>query len=398
MKNVLIWDARISIKNSGGPSGYLYQIKRHLISNTNNQIHFLSDYLSGKEETLSKKYKNISNITKTNKILTIIRKLFSIYRLTHKKFPKQILKELDLNQFTHIHFHVSLDYYNARHILKGYNGCIVLTSHSPEPISVEIVNQMFNNKTLYSYWAEKHIKKAECWAFKNADKIMFPVPESTEPYCHNEDLKKILIERQENLIYCPTAILPYQIDMTYVKNFKESMNIPKDAFVISYIGRHNSVKGYDLLKVIGEKILNTYNNVYFVIAGSKGPIEELNHERWIEIGWTDKANEIITASDLFILPNRETYFDLITLEVLRSGTPLLMSFTGGNKYFHRMYPNHKGFDFFEIDNGNLPIEQISKFINYKTTNGIESLRESNINLWKSDFTLQTYIKNYITVL
>ena len=39
-----------------------------------------------------------------------------------------------------------------------------------------------------------------------------------------------------------------------LKEVLEKYNIPQDAFVISYVGRHNSVKGYDKLKEIGKKI------------------------------------------------------------------------------------------------------------------------------------------------
>lgn len=38
---------------------------------------------------------------------------------------------------------------------------------------------------------------------------------------------------------------------------------------------------------------------------------------------------------MFILPNRETFFDLILLEVMSMGIPVLLSNTGGNKYFKR---------------------------------------------------------------
>ena len=63
------------------------------------------------------------------------------------------------------------------------------------------------------------------------------------------------------------------------------------------------------------------------------PICGLKNQHWIEIGWTNNPYSIIEASDLFILPNRETFFDLILLEVLSLGKNVLISWCGGNKKF-----------------------------------------------------------------
>ena len=57
--------------------------------------------------------------------------------------------------------------------------------------------------------------------------------------------------------------------------------------------------------------MNKNNKTKFLIAWKEYPIKWLNNDRWIEIWWTDKPYEIIKASDIFILPNKETYFDLI---------------------------------------------------------------------------------------
>lgn len=399
MKKVLIWDARIPLKNCGGPSGYLFQIKVQLLDEPNDQIYFLSDYLPIIEEPLSDKYKTVSNISNFSNFFRVIRHIFSVYRLTHHPFPKELLDNINLNEFTHIHFHVSLDYYNARHLLRKYQGVIILTSHSPEPISSEIVNKWFPKVNFISKLSRKSIKKAENWAFCHAGKILFPVEEAVESYSKDEVFNDILRKRKSDLIYCPTAILPKILDVNYIDNLRQYYDIPQEAFLISYVGRHNAIKGYDILQQIALKILNKYPNAYFIIAGGKGPISELKHERWIEVGWTDKANEIISASDMFILPNRDTYFDLVALEVLRTGTPMLMSLTGGNRYFKNKYPNHSGLKFFNINNLDTAIIAIEDFQNDKNNKDYwDNLRLSNIKLWKSDFTLNKYISNYLKVI
>lgn len=112
-------------------------------------------------------------------------------------------------------------------------------------------------------------------------------------------------------------------------------NIPKESFIITYFGRHNEVKGYDTLKKLGEKILEKYKDVYFLIAGKEEPLKGLNHKRWIEVGWTKDPHSIVNVANLYILPNKETYFDLALLEVLSLGIKSLLSDTGGNLYFKK---------------------------------------------------------------
>lgn len=43
--------------------------------------------------------------------------------------------------------------------------------------------------------------------------------------------------------------------------------------------------------------------------------------------------DLLQEVDVFVLPNRQTYYDLILLEVMRAGKPVLLTTTGGNKHF-----------------------------------------------------------------
>ncbi len=73
-----------------------------------------------------------------------------------------------------------------------------------------------------------------------------------------------------------------------------------------------------------------------VCCGNKGRIDPPESSDWIEVGWTDDTYSYVNASDLFILPNRETYFDLALLETMSLGRSALISRTGGNKIFEGM--------------------------------------------------------------
>lgn len=92
----------------------------------------------------------------------------------------------------------------------------------------------------------------------------------------------------------------------------------------------------------------------------------MKHPRWIELGFIYNTQELLSQSDLYILPNRETYFDLVVLEILRSSTNLLLSNTGGNKYFQLLDKNDtNGIVFFDIDNFDDIVSLVQKFIEEK---------------------------------
>ena len=138
-------------------------------------------------------------------------------------------------------------------------------------------------------------------------------------------------EKKKKHRYMPTGIVGCKAKVNR-EDFRKKYGIPDNAFVISYAGRHNEIKGYADLKKLGEKLLAD-KNVYFLIAGKEEPMTGLKNDHWIEVGWTNDPHSLIAASDVFVLPNHETYFDLILLEVLSLGVPVVMSRTGGNKYF-----------------------------------------------------------------
>ena len=169
-------------------------------------------------------------------------------------------------------------------------------------------------------------------------------------------------------------------------------NIPKEAFVVCYVGRHNEIKGYDLLKQIGSELLEQ-GNIYFLIAGKEEPMQGIRHPRWIEIGWTNDPHSLINASDIFLLPNKETYFDLVMLEILSLGTIVLASHTGGNKYFEKMQPN--GVILFQGKE-----DAVKKTLELKnmSRNQKALLRELNRKMFAEHFTAEIFTQSYLDLI
>lgn len=312
---VLIYYEKADLKPVGGPAGYLYNLYNEILKQNITEIEFLN----------SKKSK-IDNCFRFlfNKMPVRIRELY--YNKKKKQYGMSLynrifdsrkrIAKINLNEYDIVHFHSTEMMYMVKDSLLDYRGKVILTSHSPKVLFKEKIDGIPHTEYIKNKEMFENLEVMDEYAFNRADYIIFPCKDAEEPYYNSwEKYKDIHFKNKDKYIYLPTGI-----NKVNIYNDKDSIrkryNIPQDAFVISYVGRHNEVKGYFKLKELGEKILARNNDVYFLIAGKQGDTKPLNNERWIEVGWTKHPHDYIAASDLFILPNKETYFDLVLLEVL----------------------------------------------------------------------------------
>lgn len=332
MKKTLIYLENTLLSPKGGPYAVGYYIQQQLLKCHKMNIEFLKKDIESKSEfdfTGEWYYKLLQNV-------------FRVYK-RYRRFRYAIevggYASIDLSQYDIVHFHKTIDLFENRKSLENFKGLIILTSHSPVPLSMEIYEEhltkleKFIFRSLYSRLIE-----IDKYAFNRADYILFPNEEAEEPYiCNWPGYKEIRERRKSHYVYIPTGI-PAACAKRSRLQIRKELGIDMNDFYISYVGRHNYVKGYDKLCEIGRDILQD-GNTWVVVAGKEAPLTRLNHNCWIEIGWTDDAHSYIAASDVFLLPNRETYFDIVMLEVLSLGKIVVASRTGGNKYFEHFKPN-----------------------------------------------------------
>ncbi len=389
MKRILEYYQGNFLAPTGGARGYLYSLKKGLESIDNNTISV--EFLPGMQSIQT--IRNYSKKTRN----PVIRILLNVYRrIKHIKTILSILycyktPPIDIFQYDALYFHSTSDIYTIRKSLKKYKGVIFLTSHCPQPPADERIEGSSKIELFFFGHFYKKLSNVDEFAFKRADVIVFPCDYSEEPYYkYWKSYSDIKREKKSNFKYLLTGTFPARVE-TSKDVIRSKYNIPKNAFVISYVGRHNEVKGYDKLKSIGEKILNKYNNVYFLIAGKEGPIKSLKHDRWIEIGWTTEPHSYTASSDVFLLPNKETYFDLVLLEVLSIGIPIIASSTGGNRNFS----NNEGIFLYEEEETAIKIIEnlISKSYEERCTIG-----EKNIMLYKECFTPEVFAKNFLSLV
>lgn len=319
----------------------------------------------------------------------------SIFELYFRSYGLNKKSVSYLNSFDVIHIHSLpqiLQYFSNNRV----NANLILTSHTPEPV----IDQLFSSQGLSDYLS-KHkrfrdfLLKREIRAYDICDRIMFPVPQAREPYEQASKLYESKFRQQDSkFFYVPTAL--NSIEATQENDHILANNgIPNDALRVCYIGRHNEVKGYDFLKKAAIEVWKHSPKVYFIIGGKQEPLKGLEDDRWIELGWVDTP-KLLNEVDVFILPNKNTYFDLILLEVLRQGTAVILTRTGGNKWFEEK--KLRGLKFFNYGHETELVECIEEITIMKAKGELESVKEENIQFFKSEFNMQLYIKRYLDAL
>lgn len=387
---------------TGGPSGYLYNLKSELSKDKIKDINikFYKEIKQNQEKKIEEKKNSKFSIFRKK----IRQRINEIKIVKIKKLIKNINKTKRNEQIDSIlsndiiHFHTTLEFYQMREVLKDYKGIKVLTSHSPQPSYEERLDELKLKKEELKEEDLRKIKEFDLYSFENADYLIFPCEEALEPYLtRDNDIKKIIENKIKNgkVKYLLTGIPSKNIDIEK-KYFKQKLGIPEDAIVISYVGRHNEIKGYDIAIKFAKKVLEKYEKVYFVIAGSmNNNIKPLNNERWIEVGWTTEGNKIMKNSDIYLLPNRETYFDLVFLEALSMGCTIMCSETGGNKYFKKY--NSNGIIFFENNNIDM-MENLFEKLRENIKDKKEENEKENIAIFEENFTSILFKENYIKLM
>ncbi|MBN2980652.1 glycosyltransferase family 4 protein [Cohnella algarum] len=386
--NYIIFPGELDIRR-GGPSGYLANLQEGIQEiQREKEVRFISKRSDG---IISKdkvgKLKKI--IGKSNFLTEKIMKRKSI-QLRH--FPiHHELSSIVFQKGDIVHVHNVMDYnFLMKYNLNGAK--VILTPHTPESIAdefVEVIRSNFNNQRLKLKNYKSTIKKIEDSVFNKCEYFIFPSKESMEIYSSFiQDFDKIMLEKKIFFNLTGSKPLNYFIPKDA---FRSKLGISQEAFVISYIGRHNSIKGFDILVKVAKEIYKIDKDIIF-ISGGTGNIKS-DSPNFIEVGWTDDPGSIVNASDLFILPNRNTYFDLVMLEVLSLGIPVIASSTGGNKSIAKLT---EGIILFENENITELVQKILILINNR--DNLIKMGELNRSCYYEYFTLQHFSKRYLEVL
>lgn len=394
---------------AGGPPGYLYNLKMGLEKIEQSQkVYFAvrsNDCTCSGHNDLINKFSNNFFLSKTT-----AKSLSENYKsLTSQKYESMctflsrhdymcltpsFLQMIEPQRRHIIHVHTSIDAvkvhnslvrHGARHTIK-----IVLTSHCPEMPAKEASEIAYSEglpRNLAESYYFTHLE-VDMLAFRVSDVIVFPCVDSLEPYYASSPYKEIF--RHKDIRFMLTGVPELTVSNSY--NVLNEQWGAANKFIICFAGRHNSIKGYDRLIDFGVKLLDKNDDIFIYVLGRKGPIASPEHDRWVEVGWTDNPGHFISAADVFVLPNLQTYFDLILLEALSVGAIVVTSNTGGNKFFANNFPG-----IFLCDS-NSEFESIILKIKAMSKDEREHLSKENRELYKKIFTVENFARSYIDLL
>ena len=323
MKKILIYLEENELKNAGGPLGYNYNLKKGLLK-FNNDVNFLKTKVSN--PSLTSKLKKIKN----RFLRSFLKGVRDLFRYIKLYLPFGHLSKVDLVEYDIVHFHDTFDLYDVRNSLKKFDGTVVLTTHSPILPCKEIGAGVEKWVRVIFFPIFLFEKKIDKYAFNRTNYIISPCEDAMNSY--SKYWRKFDAVTREKVKYLITGVYvnDFDSDEEFIRN-KYFLN--KDNFNITYLGRHNKIKGYDYLKRIASSIND--DSVRFIIGGNSGPIKPLKDKKWIEIGFTKDAFPIMKYSNIYISCNKDTYFDLATIQALSCGTIVLTKRNGGNLYFEK---------------------------------------------------------------
>lgn len=297
------------------PLGTIHQIAHNFFYRNERLKNLYTNYISRYQKNAYENYLNFLNHPE---------KIFC---------NQDLFKNINLNTTRTIHTHTVGDAVKVKNTLKQlglHNIKVMLTCHTPEVPSNEYYKSYLeqghnikHSKAIQDGW-----KNVERQAFDDSDILVFPSPEAMEPLIETMPEFNSII-REKDIRFMATGAKKLTPKLTREEARKKYGVEGK--FVIGYVGRHNEIKGYDILQEAAKQVLPKNPSTCFLIGGALGnTFSPLKHERWIEAGWVNPA-DLFMALDAFILPNRMTYYDLVLLEVMSMGIPVIASATGGNK-------------------------------------------------------------------
>ena len=394
-KHLIYFDGLLDI-HAGGPSGYLANLKEgfdNIATSYKENIYWYTGERKDliHNDTVAHMPKNKHFILKIKKyILDYVSKYkyFKNFMELHKNYKNLCVKDevydyLVEKEISTIHCNYILDLIKIKNILNKKNNKnikLYLTTHCPESHAIEFGN-LFKEmgyckyvvKKVRTLWSE-----IEKYGYNCADGFIYPSEEALEPYFQTISNFKELIKNKD-IKYFQTGVKAL-ISNKSKQELREFYNIPDDKAIIVYIGRHNEVKGYDVLTRAAKKILGKRKDVVFLIGGKQSKnIHPPKNKNWKELGWVNSA-DLMRVADLFVLPNKRTFFDLILLEAMSMGTPVIASSTGGNKTVSKTTNSLILFDSSQKD----LIKKINEFLELDKEN--KEMISNNI--------LEAYSKNY----
>ena len=347
--------------NNGGYSGF---IAHNLIDKPRDNFLISGDVLDFNKKNFIKKI-----------IHSIGKRIYTLQGKRRSDFAENYyFKKVKAKNYKFLFFHEVYSLYQCRNLISD-DQVVILQSHAPELPSEEYLKiyEAPSEEILNNY---EIVKAAEKYSFQRANIVVLPTPGCVDIYA------KLL-----NPISKIKFILSGAKSKNGYKNLekKEEINhiVDQDKINLMYIGRRNSIKGFDIVLDSFRKVRKIRKDINLILVGSGDKIYE---EGIIDIGFSSNPIFWYNSVDYLINANRQSYFDLSIIEALSTGVPIIMSNNFGHHYYENKSPLIHTFDvtekdsLFNILNGNL--------------NKRDMTNRSNIELYQEQLTDSCYFQRF----
>jgi glycogen synthase len=255
------------------------------------------------------------------------------------------IKLVQNNEFDIIHAHDWLVAYAARVLKKSYSIPLITTIHATE----------YGRNSGIHTDMQRTICNIEKWLINESDHLIV-----NSNYMRDE-LISIFNIHSDKISIISNGVDLRKFDNAYIDSTFRENYAAKNEKIVFYVGRLVNEKGVHVLLNAIPKILSTFNDVKFVIAG-KGPclnnLIELSQELNIKnrVYFTGFVSEevllkLYKCSDIAVFPSIYEPFGIVALEGMVAGIPVVVSDTGGLKEI----VNHKedGMKFYSENSNSL---------------------------------------------
>ena len=266
----LLFKSKEGLAPKGGPSAVCFYYMKEQERRQSNDFEFLPSL--NQNESLHKKESNIQEMSPQwiSRLYKNVKYIIKYNLFLGGHYP---VAAFDFSEFDIVHFHDARDLYVRRYELEKYNGIVVLQSHTPQPPGHELYNAIPSNIRHFIPFLRKRLERMDRTAFERADYIIFPCEDAEEPYFNDWPFYKTIHDnKKDHYKYVLTGIPPTNPKRTRTEVLSE-LGLSDSSFIVSYVGRHNEVKGYGNLKIIGDKMLSSDGETWFVCAGKEEPLK-----------------------------------------------------------------------------------------------------------------------------
>lgn len=319
---ILIMSWEYPPKNVGGLSNHVYFLSQSL-KNSGHEVHVITckdETTSFYEEDLGVFVHRVEpyNLETEDFIKWAMHLNFAMAEAASKLINTQ-------GKFDIVHAHDWLSLYSAKFIKWTYNIPLVCTIHATEH---------GRNRGIWND-IQKYISSAEWLLTFESWKVIT---------CSNymkEEVKNIFSLPEDKISVIPNGINKEIFNIEFDKlEFRRKYAQDKEK-IIFCIGRHVYEKGIHLLIEASKDVIDNYNDVKFVIAGTGTMTDKLKEqvkslgveEKVIFTGYMNdiEKTKIYKISDITVIPSLYEPFGIVALEAMAAGCPLVVSDVGGLK-------------------------------------------------------------------